>query len=235
MRRIFHVTAALLGGVRCAYCTLVAVNFLPLQQGIWDYRHKLWQVVLMQMPILFLLFMFSLVFFFWYERMKEYNAKLFSTNNQPPVAIAISNKMKYIIVTVNVSIACMLVVVWMFMTQFPSSLGFLLDTVHAIQGFFALVWAVCFGWISVRANGISDKLKELKKEGKPFRILGAICAICCTCFAARSTMLVLEIWIAELSDNVFASVACASTVPSFCGIFVLMRSLGITLSASVCL
>jgi hypothetical protein len=141
-----------------------------------------------------------------YERMKEYNTKLFSTNNQP-VAISVNNKMKYIIVTGNVSIACMLIVVWVFMTQFPSARAFLLDTVHAIQGFFALVWAICFGWISFRANGISDRLKELKKEGKPFRILGGICTICCTCFASRSILLVLEIWIAELSDNVIASVA----------------------------
>ena len=66
MRRIFHVAAALLGSIRCTYCTLVAVNFLPAYDGLWDYRQRVWQVVLMQMPILLLLFMFSLVFFFWY-------------------------------------------------------------------------------------------------------------------------------------------------------------------------
>ena len=212
MRRIFHVAAALLASIRCAYCTLVAVNFLPSYQGLWDYRHRVWQVVLMQMPILLLLFMFSLVFFFWFERMKDYNTKLFSTNNQPAPA-AMSSKMKYIIVTVNVSIACMLVVVWLFMTQFTSARDFLLDTVHAIQGFFALVWAVCFGWISVRASGISEKLIKLHKmpdTKNPLRILGAICFICSTCFASRAILLLLEIWIDDLSDNAIASAACAS-------------------------
>jgi hypothetical protein len=206
MRRIFHVAAALLGSIRCAFCTLVAVNFLPMHEGLWDYRHRVWQVVLMQMPILLLLLMFSLVLIFWYEKVQEYNAKLFSASNQP-VAIAI-NKMKYIIVTVNVSIACMLVIVWVFMTQFSYARDFLLDTVHAVQGFFALIWAVCFGWISLRANGISSKYS--REDGAPFRILGAICTICCVCFTSRALLLVLEIWIAELSDNVVASVAYVS-------------------------
>jgi hypothetical protein len=212
MRRIFHLAAASLGSIRCAYCTLVAVNFLPSYQGLWDYRRRIWQVVLMQMPILLLLFMFSLVFFFWFERMKDYNTKLFNTNNQPAPA-TISSKMKYIIVTVNVSIACMLVVVWLFMTQFSSARDFLLDTVHAIQGFFALVWAICFGWISLRAKGVSDKLIKLHKmtdAENPLKIFIAICTMCSTCFASRAILLLLEIWIVGLSDNVFASVAYVS-------------------------
>jgi hypothetical protein len=212
MRRIFHLAAASLGSIRCAYCTLVAVNFLPSYQGLWDYRRRVWQVVLMQMPILLLLFMFSLVFFFWFERMKDYNTKLFNTNNQPAPA-TMSSKMKYIIVTVNVSIACMLVVVWLFMTQFSSARDFLLDTVHAIQGFFALVWAICFGWISLRAKGVSDKLIKLHKmtdAENPLKIFIAICTMCSTCFASRAILLLLEIWIVGLSDNVFASVACVS-------------------------
>jgi hypothetical protein len=206
MRRIFHLAAAVLGSLRCGYCTLVGLNFSNDYQGLWDYRHRMWQVVLMQMPILLLLFMFSLVFFFWYQKMNDINAKVFSTNNHA-VPAPKGSKMKYIIITFNASIACMLIVVWLFMMRFANQREFLLNTVHGIQGFFALVWAVCFGWISLRQiPNITSKIRMVPETKRHLKILSAVCTTCCTCFASRALLLLLEIWIVELSDNVNASV-----------------------------
>jgi hypothetical protein len=191
MRRTFHVVAAMLGAIRCGYCTILAVNFLPGYQGLWNYRQRVWQIVLMQMPILLLLFMFSLVFFFWFQKMNEIKTKAISNQSTPTTK---GNKLSYVLLTVNLSIACILAVVWLFMTQFSSARNFLLDTVHAIQGFFALVWAGCFGWISLRQiPSIFEKMSMTQDTEKHLKILRAVCITCSMCFASRALLLILEI------------------------------------------
>ncbi len=235
MRRTFHVVAAMLGSIRCGYCTILAINFLPGYQGLWNYRQRVWQIVLMQMPILLLLFMFSLVFFFWFQKMNEIKAKAISNQSTPSTK---SSKMTYVLLTVNLSIACMLAVVWLFMTQFASARNFLLDTVHAIQGFFALVWAFCFGWISLRQiPGIFEKIHMTQDTEKHLKILRAVCMTCSMCFASRALLLILEIWIVGLGDNVIASVVCVLRTNLFFTHFSCSRitpRAATTLSASAC-